>query len=65
MAGGGAGALAYANNIAVTSGTAYTVVVGAGGVTAGDPTAVGGRGAVRIIWPGVARSFPSTLTTPI
>ena len=65
MAGGGAGALAYANNISVTPGTAYTVVVGAGGVTAGDPTSSGGRGAVRIIWPGATRQFPSTLTTTL
>jgi hypothetical protein len=31
--GGGGGALSYANNIAVTPGTGYTVVVGAGGTT--------------------------------
>lgn len=65
MAGGGAGALAYANNITVTPGITYTVVVGAGGVTAGDPTSSGGRGAVRIIWPGTSRQFPSTLTTTL
>jgi hypothetical protein len=33
MGGGGGGALAYANNVSVTPGNTYTVVVGAGGST--------------------------------
>jgi hypothetical protein len=41
-------------------GDSYTVVVGAGG-TAG-PYGTGGSGAVRIIWPGNTRLFPSTCT---
>jgi hypothetical protein len=60
--------LAYTNNRAVVPGTSYTVVVGSGGVgycngfsgarRGGD----GAGGAVRIIWPGNTRSFPSTNT---
>ena len=60
MAGGGAGALAYANNITVTPGAAYTVIVGAGGATGSCPQSPGGVGAVRIVWSGATRSFPST-----
>lgn len=43
--GGGGGALAYKNNISVTAGSNYTVVVGAGGTggnTAGSPGGNGG-----------------------
>lgn len=65
--GGGGGGLGYKNNIAVTPGNSYTVVVGAAGVSdnadkmiAGD----GAKGAVRIIW-GAGRSFPSTNTGDI
>jgi hypothetical protein len=47
--------LAYKNNISVTPGTSYTIVVGAG-------RGAGGVGAARIIWPGTSRSFPSTNT---
>jgi len=54
--GGGGGELRYKNNISVTPSTSYTVVVGSG-ASGGYP---GGNGAVRIIWPGCARSFPST-----
>ena len=60
--GGAGGALAYANNISVTSGTSYTVVVGIGGVR--SPAGSGAGGAVRIIWPAAVRTFPSTLTGP-
>ena len=63
--GGGGGALAYANNITVVPGNAYTVVVGLGGTgVSTDTTGTyrGGVGAVRIIWPGTARQFPSTRT---
>jgi hypothetical protein len=66
-AGGGGGGLAYRNNITVVPGTSYTVVVGNGGNGAptggsfancvGNP---GSGGAVRIIWPGATRLFPST-----
>ena len=124
-AGGGGGALAYANSIEVAPGVGYTVVVGAGGTpgntggtssfnatvcaasggshatginqnapggtvlygaggaggVGGSETTgtshnaggggaggtsnaggIGGNGAVRIIWPGFARQFPSTGT---
>ena len=54
--GGGGGGLGYKNNISVTPGTGYTVVVG----SAGNNRA--GSGAVRIIYPGATRSFPSTNT---
>jgi hypothetical protein len=39
------------------------VVVGAGGVSSG-PGGNGANGAVRIIWPGNTRSFPSTCAAP-
>lgn len=66
--GGGGGGLGWKNNIAVTPGNSYTVVVGGGGGTnangAGAGTnrgngGLGGGGAVRIVW-GTNRSFPST-----
>ena len=54
--GGGGGALAWKNNISVTVGQSYQIVVGRGGV--GSSTGgSGGGGAVRIIW-GPGRSFP-------
>jgi len=55
---GGGGALAYINNYSVTPGSSYPVVVGAGG--AAPLTGDGGKGAVRIVWPGQVRQFPST-----
>lgn len=54
--GGGGGALAYANNIAVTPGQQVAITVGKPGTT----TNKGGVGAVRIVWPGTVRQFPST-----
>lgn len=61
-AGGGGGALAYKNNITVSAGTPYTVTVGVGAIPApaGCVGAKGGSGAVRIVWPGSSRQFPST-----
>jgi len=56
--GGGGGALRYRNNISVTAGDQYTVIVGQKGSSARS----GGVGAVRIIYPGDTRSFPSTDT---
>ena len=50
---GGGGGLGWKNNISVTPGTGYTVQVAA--VNCG-----GGGGAVRIVWPGCSRRFPST-----
>jgi hypothetical protein len=50
--GTGGGGLGWKNNISVTPGTSYDVVVGAN------------NGAVRIIW-GTGRAFPSTLTADI
>jgi len=57
--GGSGGALAYKNNISVSPGQSIPVVVGVGG---GSPASTnrGAPGAVRIIWPGSSRSFPST-----
>jgi hypothetical protein len=61
--------LAYANNITVSPGGSYPVSVGAGGTTNNAPlipiaTSAGG-GAVRIVWPGNVRKFPSTfVSTP-
>lgn len=61
---GNGGALAYKNNIAVTPGETYKVIVGQGGYGGGFgastyySSGVGGSGAVRIVWPGSARQFP-------
>ena len=69
---GAGGGLGYKNNITVVPGNSYTVVVGkggSGGITiygywgAGTYTSVSGAGAagaVRIVWPGDTRQFPST-----
>jgi hypothetical protein len=58
--GGGGGGLAYTNNYSVTPGTSYALIVGNRGT---GPTGQNGAiGAVRIIWPGTTRSFPSTNT---
>jgi hypothetical protein len=64
---GGGGGLAYGNNISVTPGGSYTVVVGSRGLGAYFAPGYynggnGAGGAVRIIWPGNTRSFPSTNT---
>ena len=58
------------NNYAVTPGTVYNLTVGGGGgggywqsyLIVGAYTAGGGGGggAVRIVWPGNTRQFPST-----
>jgi hypothetical protein len=67
--GGGGGAIAYINNVSVTAGQTYTVQVGAGGLgqNSGNPTqrggGNGGSGAVRIVWSGSSRQFPSTSIT--
>lgn len=53
--GSGGGGLVYKNNLSVTPSSSYTVVVG-------SSPGCGGQGAVRIIWPGTTRSFPSTNT---
>jgi hypothetical protein len=55
--------LGYKNNYTVTPGSSYTVVVGAGGngfhfIHGGNGG--GASGAVRIVWPGNTRQFPST-----
>jgi hypothetical protein len=59
--------LAYANNITVSPGGSYPVTVGAGGVTGNSPSSptptVSGSGAVRIVWPGNVRKFPSTFVS--
>ena len=65
--GGGGGALTYVNNYTVIPGNSYTVQIGTGGVSsysiAGyNGVARGGNGAVRIMWPGQVRAFPSTQT---
>jgi len=58
---GGAG-LGWKNNIAVTPGQNYTVVVG--NSAQGTNEGVSQSGAVRIIW-GAGRSFPSTNTSSV
>jgi len=63
--GGKGGALGYKNNYSVTPGNSYVVVVGVRGprfTSAYTTTGFGSVGAVRIIWPGSTRSFPSTNT---
>jgi hypothetical protein len=49
--------MAWTNNISVTPGQQITVVVGAGN---GPNESNGANGAVRIVWPGTTRQFPST-----
>ena len=64
--GGNGGALAYVNNLSVTPGQTYNVIVGQGGYGGGTfntdfySAGVGAGGAVRIVWPGNTRTFPST-----
>ena len=64
---GAGGALAYANNITVSPGGSYPVTVGAAGESGNSPLSptptVSGSGAVRIVWPGNVRKFPSTLVS--
>lgn len=60
-AGGGGGGLGYKNNYSVNPGCSYTVVVGSAAAANGNYY-ISGVGAVRIIWPGTTRSFPSTCT---
>jgi hypothetical protein len=57
--GGLGGALSYRNNYAVTAGQEFLVLVGVGGQGQGDGGS-GADGAVRIVWPGDTRQFPST-----
>lgn len=61
--GGSGGGLGWTNDIPVTPGNSYTVVVGDGGLpdTQWQYAGKGGGGAVRIIW-GTGRAFPSTNT---
>jgi len=54
------GNLSYLNNYAVSPGSTYTVVVGAGSLGASAQDGRGAGGAIRIVWPGLTRSFPST-----
>ena len=68
--GGGGGGLGYKNNISITT-SSYTVVVGVGGragyniYTQRGSGGGGASGAVRIVWPGNTRQFPSTcVSTP-
>jgi hypothetical protein len=56
--GGGGGAMAWANNISVTPGQQISIIVGARGISGITP--IGGVGAVRVVWPGTTRQFPST-----
>jgi len=56
---GGGGGLGYKNNYSVVPGNSYTVVVGVGALGCFSR---GAGGAVRIIWPGTTRQFPSTCT---
>ena len=57
--GGNGGALAYRNNYAVTPGESYYVFAGQGGLGQADGGS-GADGAIRIVWPGDTRQFPST-----
>ena len=61
--GGNGGALAYKNNYAVTPGESYFVFAGQGGLGQNDGGS-GANGAVRIVWPGDTRQFPSTNVGP-
>jgi hypothetical protein len=51
MGGGGGGGLGYMNNYSVTPGSSYTAYV---------DSYAGSGAAVRIVWPGSGRQFPST-----
>ena len=56
--GGGGGGLVWKNNITVTPGNNYTIIVGNGGLSGASYAMNGKGGAVRIIW-GVNRSYPN------
>lgn len=67
--GGGSGGANGANGPRTSGLNGYTVCggdyggsVSYGGSGVGSPSPVNGKGAVRIIWPGTTRSFPSTCT---
>lgn len=68
--GGNGGALAYCNNYTVTPGQGIGVYVGiggqgqSGGSGSDSGGGSGGPGAVRIVWPGNTRQFPSTNVGP-
>jgi hypothetical protein len=51
--------LAYLNNYTVTPGGSIPLQIGAGAVPA-HAGGSGANGAMRIVWPGNTRSFPST-----
>jgi hypothetical protein len=53
--------LAYLNNYTVTPGGSLPVQVGIGG-SPGNLGGSGAGGAVRIIWPGNIKTFPSSAT---
>jgi len=57
--------LVYGNNISVTPGNTYTVLVGSGGTSADSFGGYGAGGAVRIVWPGTTRQFPGTNVSTI
>ena len=61
--GGNGGALAYRNNYEVTPGQQFNVLTGWGGIGQGSGGS-GADGAVRIVWPGDTRQFPSTNVGP-
>jgi hypothetical protein len=44
----------------VIQGYAGVFGAGAGGTTVANVKTAGGNGAVRIVWPGTTRTFPST-----
>lgn len=59
--GGAGGSLVYINSTTVSFGGGYAITVGAPTVPSGNANSVGGGGAVRIVWPGSERQFPSKL----
>jgi len=61
-AGGAAGGGGGGGGSGGANGAAYCVVAGSGGAYGGGGRCNGAVGAVRIIWPGNTRSFPSTCT---
>jgi len=57
--GGAGGGLVWKNNISVTPGSTYTVVVGDGGASGASYAMNGRSGAVRIIWKTSCSGNPS------